>query len=1295
MASVDISTINKFNGQNYSQWRFQLVCALKAKGVFSIANGIKMKPDSDEAKIEKWEKEDAVAMFTISSAMDLSQVTLIESCTSSKEMLEKLDSIFKLKSDFNKMLLLDKFHQIKIESNETVVQYIAKIENLAHQIKDTGESISDATIITKILGTLPPKYRNFRQAWLSVDESKQNLSNLTARLIDEETSLSHSEQSESAFFTSNRPKFDQKKPTSNFGNENRRKNHNKSVDKSKITCYTCRKKGHYARDCRSKPREKVNDVIDQSRGSSSYSAFNSEVGKYVKSEELWILDSGASAHMSYNLNYFNNFCESVHNEVIRLGNNLELPIKGRGNINIQRLINGKWLGGEINDVLYVPDLKKNLLSEGVMASKGMKIIKMKNQADIYNCEDELIGTAVRSTNNLYHMLFKTASSPEANISLKNNLKVWHQRTGHINLKALCELSNRGLIEKLDISEKDEFFCEGCQYGKQHRFPFNQKEYKATKPAELIYSDICGPMSVQSVGGANYFILMKDDFSGFRTVNFLKHKSDALEAFQNFVQMCENKFGHQVKALRVDNGTEYINLCFNDFLHKKGIQLETTAPYTPQQNGRSERDMRTIVESARSMIYSKEVPLYLWAEAVNTAVYVLNRTPTSQAPNSTPYELWTGKSLYLNHLRIFGSEAYMHVPDVLRKKLEPKSKKMIFVGYDKESTNYRLFDPVTKTIKVSRNVVFNEENCKLNITPPPSTFPFTIDDDDVNKDPSNDVSENQCTSPSASQSDSHYNFRPRNALKPPARYDLNIADILTPQTYEEAISSPQAENWKEAINDELNSLEKNQTWELVPLPKDSNVIGSKWVFKIKHLPNGKIDRFKARLCAKGFAQMEGVDFSETFSPTSRFDTIRVILALAVQRKWKMLQIDVKTAFLYGNIDETIFMQPPPGLDVTADLVCKLKRSLYGLKQASRCWNKTFSEFLTNYGFKQSSAEPCIFNGIFKGKKVLLILYVDDALLFCEEKEILIEIVNDFKIKFEATICETGCFVGMEIDYKADGTIMLHSESYVKRILKRFYLDDASPNTTPADPGTILSSESNPFPEGKTVPYREAVGSLMFLASTTRPDIAFAVNLVSRFQNNPGQVHWNAVKRIFRYLKGTANYGIEYSPVANNNCHLVGYSDSDFANDVDTRKSTSGYVFKISNGPVTWSSQKQSTVSTSTTESEYIAASTAVKETLWLKQLLQDVGESEICKEGVTLFIDNQSAVKLIKNPVFHKRTKHIDVRYHFIREKYDDGSILVKYIKSEEQLADIFTKALPKTKFEKLRELLNIKERLCV
>ena len=434
-------------------------------------------------------------------------------------------------------------------------------------------------------------------------------------------------------------------------------------------------------------------------------------------------------------------------------------------------------------------------------------------------------------------------------------------------------------------------------------------------------------------------------------------------------------------------------------------------------------------------------------------------------------------------------------------------------------------------------------------------------------------------------------------------------------------------------------------------------------------------------------MEGVDFNETFSPTSRYDTIRTILAIAAQKKFKIKQCDIKTAFLNSDVDEEIYMQPPPGLIIEADLVCKLRKSLYGLKQSPRCRNKNFSDFLLSFGFIQSTADPCLFHGVFRSKKVLLVLYVDDVLLLCEDKEILDHIMENMNKNFEATICKSGCFVGIEIDQNKDGSIFIHSQAYIKKILKQFNLEQCNPVSVPADPNVILSTEPDAIPEETDVPYREAVGTLMFLSATTRPDITYSVNLVSRFQNNYSKIHWNAVKRIMKYLKSTPHHGIQYMPVSE--CqNLIGYSDADFAGDMDTRRSTTGYVFMLSNGAITWCTSRQSSVSTSTTESEYIAASTAVKEIMWLRQLLHDIGETSLCGESVTLFIDNQSAIKLIKNPVYHKRTKHIDIKFHFIREKYQDKTINIQYINSNEKLADIFTKALPKDKFQRLRTLIN-------
>ncbi|GBN43026.1 hypothetical protein AVEN_136813-1 [Araneus ventricosus] len=264
----------------------------------------------------------------------------------------------------------------------------------------------------------------------------------------------------------------------NTRNEKKFKNKSREIDKVKITCFSCRKKGLYARDCPSKSRGKANHVPERTKGP-NYSAFSSEIKRTVeRSEDQWILDSGASAHMIYNLNYFYSLSESTENEVICLGNDIELPVKGKGDVKIKKLIHGIWQEGEIHNVLHVPDLKKNLLPEGMIATKGMKIVKMQDYADIYNCENELFGTAVRSASNLYNMLFRTVTYPEVNISHKNNLKIWHERTGHTNLKALCEFSETGIMKNRMSQTKKGFFCEGCQYMTNntefHPIPWNTK-----------------------------------------------------------------------------------------------------------------------------------------------------------------------------------------------------------------------------------------------------------------------------------------------------------------------------------------------------------------------------------------------------------------------------------------------------------------------------------------------------------------------------------------------------------------------------------------------------------------------------------------------------------------------------------------------------------------------------------------------------------------------------------------------------------------------------------------------------
>jgi len=394
-----------------------------------------------------------------------------------------------------------------------------------------------------------------------------------------------------------------------------------------------------------------------------------------------------------------------------------------------------------------------------------------------------------------------------------------------------------------------------------------------------------------------------------------------------------------------------------------------------------------------------------------------------------------------------------------------------------------------------------------------------------------------------------------------------------------------------------------------------------------------------------------------------------------------------------------MNQPEGFNVPGreKEVCLLKKSLYGLKQASRTWNKTFDSFLVNYGLSRSSADPCVYYQASGEETTIVAVWVDDGLVCSTPKTIGGEIVEHLATRFEMTSGPAECFVGIQITRDRPRRQMFLSQSnYFCRILKKFCMTDCKPHTTPADPHGRLTTSMGPtddqeFEDMSAVPYRQAVGSLIHAVVATRPDIAFAVGQVSQFCQDPGRAHWNGVKRILAYLIGTINHGLCFSGSAVNS--LMGYSDADFAGDTDTRRSVTGYVFMMNGGAVAWCSRRQRGTSVSTTESEYVALFEASKEAVWMRSVLRHIGFNQ--EIPTPLLCDNQSAIKLIFNPEFHKRTKHIDVKYHFIREKQQDGTINVEYVDTTLQLADIFTKPLDAVRFRKLRHEIGVQEIHCI
>jgi hypothetical protein len=494
---------------------------------------------------------------------------------------------------------------------------------------------------------------------------------------------------------------------------------------------------------------------------------------------------------------------------------------------------------------------------------------------------------------------------------------------------------------------------------------------------------------------------------------------------------------------------------------------------------------------------------------------------------------------------------------------------------------------------------------------------------------------------------------------------------------------------EAMREELDSMERNKVWELVDLPNNRKPIGSKWIFKRKLNASGCVEKYKARLVAKGYTQREGIDFVETFSPVAKFTSIRIMGALTAYFDLELHQMDVKTAFLNGHLEEEIYMSQPDGFIEKGNQgkVCKLKRSIYGLKQASRQWNILFDNSITSYGFSMMEGDHCIYFKIVGGNFTLLSLYVDDILIASNNKEMLLEVKMWLSSTFDMKDMGNASYVlGVEIlRDRNKGILGLSQKAYLKSILKRFSMLDCRPAYVPLVAGIKLSEELCPkTPEERkkmdNVPYASALGSLMYAMLFTRPDLCHAVGILSRYQKNPGVEHWKQIKHALRYVKATMDYSLCFN---GQNLQLQGYTDADWQGDLDHRKSTSGYLFTLAGGAISWCSKKQDSVALSSMEAEYIAASEAVKEAVWLKEFLSSLKIVDSVNKPVTVYCDNQAALKVSRDPRFHSKSKHIEGRYHYIRDVINRLKLVcLEFLPSVDMVADPLTKSLSQVVFGK-------------
>ena len=1007
----------------------------------------------------------------------------------------------------------------------------------------------------------------------------------------------------------------------------------------------------------------------------------------------WVVDSGATCHMCCDENMFVDLTQ-LDTPQVTLGDGSSLEGPAEGTVILDTVLpSGRTRKCRIENVLYVPKLSYSLLSVSKVSEAG-KITKFNRiGCEILNKEKKVIATATR-VGNLYYLEY-CRKGQNLNVAKNNNEMLWHRGYGHISEQNLKSLANSELVEHFRYnSTKNIGFCESCIGGKQHRTPFGASERQTCDLLELVHSDVCGKISESSIGGAQYFLTFTDDKSRYSWVYMLKTKDQVFEYFLEWKSLVEKATKKKVVTLRTDNGGEYTSTQFEEYLKAEGIRHELTVPKTPQQNGIAERLNRTLVEMARSMLLDAKLPKKFWAEAVSTAVYLKNRSP-SKPLSKTPYEVWNGRKPKVNHLRVFGSDAYAHVPRDERGKFDSKTCKCIMVGYGMITKGYRLYDPTDKKIVHSRDVQFNEQVKEC------GQSPQDVSDQDYQliaefSETSDIESNSDATQPMADElPDPEMPRRSTRPRKQPDFYGLehsNVSEIAcSPTSYQEATAGPNKEHWKAAMQTEMMSLKENDVWDLVKLPADKKVVGSKWVYKVKTGTDGSVQRYKARLVAQGFTQKYGTDFDETFCPVVRQESLRLLMALSVQHGLTLHQFDVTTAFLNGTLDEEVYMQQPQGFTCQGkeELVCKLKKSIYGLKQSPRCWNSTLDAYLKKLGFVQTASDPCIYYQKTDKDIVYIGVYVDNIILAGRDEKRLQEIKGDFSKKFDIKdLGELKYFLGMKVvQDKGNNYIWIGQPAYTKNLLKSYGMQDSNPTSTPVDVNSKLQPAKDTDEPLNQTKYQSAVGSLMYLAVSTRPDISYAVNNLARFNSNPQKEHWTALKRVLRYLNGTINHGLLYKQGGPE--RLVGYSDADWAGDLSDRKSTSGYIFMFSGGPVSWSSKKQKCVALSTAEAEYVALSAAVQECIWLRQLEAELSSTN--DVPTLIFEDNQSTIGMAKNPQFHGRAKHIDIRHHFVREQLAHGTIQLKYCPTTEMTADILTKGLNRERYSKLREKASILE----
>ncbi|CAL1385136.1 unnamed protein product [Linum trigynum] len=1073
-----------------------------------------------------------------------------------------------------------------------------------------------------------------------------------------------------------------------------------------LLCQFCDKQGHTAKECyRIRGRPQVHHTTTAGYPSSN-----------------WLVDTVATNHVTPDLGDLSLYTDYHGPDEVLVGDGSGLLISHIGDSHIST--SSACLS--LRDMLCVPAIKRRLLSVAQLCKSNP--VSVEFFSDCFVVKDLATGAPLLRGQNKddVHELPAAASPVRlAMTTTKTPSTTWHNRLGHPNHRLLTRLLR---TLSLPVSSNSHFHsCVSCALNKSHKLPFSVSTLTSTRPFDLLYMDVWGPSPVVSIDSFSYYLVLVDHFTRYTWLYPLSRKYDVSHVFTTFTKMIANYFHTSIRRVYSDGGGEFQKLC--SFFQSTGLTHLLTPPHTPQHNGLAECKHRHVVETGLALLHTANLLLSFWSHAFQTATYLINRLPSSSLRGLTPYfSLFIEHANYLK-LRTFGCLCYPWLRPYSPHKLAPRSRPCLFLGYSPTQSAYKCYDPATQRVFVSRHVNFDENSFPgLVDTPPPSysspawlaistppIFTYSIPSPpnptsppprssspsrqsagssrpstaaDAPASPPAMSSRQDCPPPppgkvAPSRSHSMATRSQHGIFKPKKLFSVQVSSFeVEPTTVQEALADPR---WRAAMIEEISALMRNGTWSLVSRPLGPNIVGCRWVFRIKRNADGSIDRFKARLVAKGFTQRPGLDYHDTYSPVLKPVTIRTVFSIALTHGWPIFQFDVNNAFLQGSLQEQIFMAQPPGFRDPAHPkhVCCLSRPLYGLRQAPRSWYMELSTFLQQQGFVCTTSDASLFVYHKNATILYFLVYVDDLLLTGNDSHVLADFQARLAARFSLKrLGAVNYFLGIEVLPSAGG-LVLSQHKFIADILHRFRMEDSQPSPTPLSSSASLCLNDGSPPVDATL-YKQALGSLQYLLCT-RPDIAFAVNKLSQFMHSPSQLHWQSVKRLLRYLKGTMHHGLRLAPVSTPS--LVAFADSDWAGDPDDRTSTMGYLLYYGGNLISWKSKKQRSVARSSTEAEYRAVAHATAEMLWVQNLLSELHQPP--PHPPVLYSDNLGAVHFSANPVFHSRMKHLALDFHFVRELVQASALHVRHIPTAHQLADSLTKPLPITRFQLLRSKIGV------